>query len=64
MEGIEHLKHGDLTKIAGLFKVSASFVSQISRGERTNPNIELAIKNQIEVRKKELNLILEIINES
>lgn len=66
IEGIanrEYLRHGNLTKIAKMLKMSVGYVHRISRGERNNHIVELAIKAQIEADKKHWDLCLEVSKE-
>lgn len=63
IENREYLRHGNLTKIAKMLKMSVGYVHMISRGERHNHRVELAIKAQIEADKKHWDICLEASKE-
>lgn len=55
----KYLKHGDLRQLANTLGVHKSSVYQVFQGVRENQRIEEAINSLIEIRKVQLN---EIVN--
>jgi hypothetical protein len=58
MEGIEYLKHGDLTRISKKLGVSRNHVRRVKSGECQNERISGVLNEFIKIRKSQFDIIL------